>query len=89
MAYAERYSEVLAQKLAKLNKKDPASFERVERKIKEVLEHPEHEYKNLRHDMSDFKRVHIGHFVLTFRVDHKNKIVWFDDYDHHDNIYKR
>ena len=26
-------------------------------------------YKNLRHDLKEFKRVHIGHFVLSFKVD--------------------
>jgi YafQ family addiction module toxin component len=87
MAYEDRYSEDLTRKLAKLNKKDPASYDRIDKKIKEILKNPQHEYKNLRHDMSDFKRVQVGHFVLTFRVDHKNEIVWFDDFDHHDNIY--
>lgn len=38
--------------------------------------------------MKDRKRVHIGHFVLTFIIDHPNKVVSFEDYDHHDKIYK-
>ena len=45
-------------------------------------------YKNLRHDMKDKKRVHVGHFVLVFRfMKSENKII-LDDFDHHDTIYK-
>ncbi|MBU2496516.1 MAG: hypothetical protein KJ767_00455, partial [Nanoarchaeota archaeon] len=49
---------------------------------------PEH-YKNLRHDLRDFKRVQIGHFVLVFRFDRKKELIYFADFDHHDNIYQK
>jgi len=87
--YSGKYSRELTKKLAKLKKKNFARYEKIDKKIKEILEKPKHEYKNLRYDMGGFKRVQIGHFVLIFRVDHQNKIVWFDDYDHHDRIYKK
>ncbi len=32
------------------------------------------------------KRVHIGHSVLIFKV--VGNKVYFDDFDHHDNIYR-
>ncbi len=35
--------------------------------------------------MKNSKRVHIGHFVLVFR--YVGSKVYFDDFDHHDNIY--
>ena len=89
MTYSDRYSDLLAEKLAKLNKRDPIAHDRIRKKIQGILENPTHEYKNLRYDMSDFKRVHIGHFVLVFIVDHQNKMVWFYDYDHHDKVYER
>ena len=45
-------------------------------------------YKNLRHDLSDFKRVHIDKsFVLTFKVDLANNFILFYDFDHHDKVY--
>ena len=44
-------------------------------------------HKFLAHDMKGLNRVHIGHFVLVFKVDHQNKIVSFEDYGHHDLIY--
>jgi len=39
--------------------------------------------------MKDSKRVHLGHFVLVFQFDKKNNKIKFDDFDHHDNIYKK
>ena len=85
--YLDRYSEEITRKLSKIKKRELQQYERIGKKIKEILENPNHEYKNLRYDMSEFKRVHIGHFGLIFRIGHKNKSIFFDDYDHHDNIY--
>ncbi len=50
----------------------------------ENIEH----YKNLRYDMKDKKRVHIGHFVLVFKFIKDKNNAEFIDFDHHDNIYK-
>ena len=45
-------------------------------------------YKTLRHDLSDYKRVHIDkNFVLVFQVDISNNFILFVDFDHHDKIY--
>ena len=45
-------------------------------------------YKNLRYGLKDKKRVHVGNFVLVFKlVKEENKII-FLDFDHHDNIYR-
>ena len=53
-----------------------------------ILEDPTNSYKFLAYDMKGINRVQLGHFVLVFVVDHKNKVVSFEDYDHHDKIYK-
>jgi len=80
----------LDKKLIKLSKKDKSGYEAVMNKIDEVLSSGEIEhYKNLRYDMKDYKRVHIGHFVLIFIYDKANDFVSFEDYDHHDKVYKR
>jgi len=79
----------LDKKLIKLSKKDKTSYEAVINKIQEILYSPDVEhYKNLRYDMKDSKRVHIGHFVLVFSYDKSKDFVSFEDYDHHDNIYE-
>lgn len=85
--YIDAYSEDITRKLSKLKKKNPKHYEIVRKKMEWVLANPEHRYKDLHYDMRGIKRVHIGHFVLIFTVDHKKKIVSFEDYDHHDNIY--
>ena len=76
--------------LRKLSKKDKAAYEAVMKKIEEILNsgNIEH-YKNLQHNMKESKRVHIGHFVLIFSYDKTRDFVSFEDYDPHDNVYKR
>jgi mRNA-degrading endonuclease RelE of RelBE toxin-antitoxin system len=83
-------SEHLQDKLRKLSKKDKALYEQVIKKIEEVLscESIDH-YKNLKHDLSDSKRVHIGHFVLIFRFEESSSTLFFDELEHHDNAYKK
>ena len=75
--------------LNKLSKKDKNLYEQLIKKINEIVNSLDIEhYKNLRYDMKDKKRVHIGHFVLAFKyIKEENKII-FLDFDHHDNIYK-
>ena len=74
--------------LNKLSRKDRQLYEQVLKKVEEVINSFDAEhYKNLRYDMKDRKRAHIGHFVLVFKfIKQENKII-FVDFDHHDNIY--
>lgn len=77
----------------KLAKKDKKRAEIINKKIKQIVNSNsisiEH-YKNLRHGLKDFKRVHIdSSFVLVFKADIKNNFILFVDFDHHDKIYKK
>lgn len=75
--------------LKKLFKKNKLLYEQIIKKIEEVVESYDIEhYKNLRYDMKDSKRVHIGHFVLIFSYDKKTDFISFEYFDHHDKIYK-
>ena len=87
--YNFHVSENLQKILKKLSKKDKDLYNQVLKKIDEIIhsENVKH-YKNLRHNMKDTKRVHIGPFVLVFQYKKVEKLVIFDDLDHHDNIYK-
>ena len=79
----------LDKKLVKLSKKDKKAYEAVMKKIDEILNSSDVEhYKNLRYNMKDSRRVHVGHFVLVFSYDKSKDFVSFEDYDHHDNIYR-
>ena len=82
-------SEHLERKLKKLSKKDRDIYNQVLKKI-DVIIHTEKidRFKNLRHDKKDIKRVHIGSFVLIFQYRKKENVIFFDDFDHHDTIYK-
>ena len=83
-------SEKLQGILKKLSKKDRQAYDRILAKIDEIVNSYDIEhYKNLRYNMKDSKRVHIGHFVLVFQFDKKNAEINFDDFDHHDNIYEK
>lgn len=76
--------------LNKLFKKDKASYEQVMNKIEEIINSSDVEhYKNLRYDLSDKKRVQIGHFVLVFSFIKSENKIKFLDFDHHDVIYKK
>ena len=88
--YQFRISEYLQNILKKLSKKDKQLHERVLAKISEVINSFDIEhYKNLRFNMKDSKRAHIGHFVLVFQYDKNKNEINFDDFDHHDNIYSK
>ena len=88
--YSYEIKPSLQRILNKLSKKDKTLYEQVLKKIEEIINafDVEH-YKNLRYDLKDLKRAHIGHFVLVFSFNKLNNVVSFVDFDHHDNIYKR
>ena len=86
--YRDLYSREITKKLAKLRKKDPNHYSKIMKKIDAILENPSHGYKFLHHSMKGVNRVQIGHFVLSFVIDKKDKTISFEDYDHHDNIYR-
>lgn len=83
-------SKELDRILDKLQKRDKKLYENVLGKIEEVFTNANVEhYKNLRYTLKEFKRVHVGNFVLVFKYDKQNDIIYFTDFDHHDNIYKK
>jgi YafQ family addiction module toxin component len=89
MNYSDLYSDELTKKVKKIKVKNRALFNAIIKKIDEILENPER-FKPLRHDLKGFHRVHImKSFVLIFKIDDENKIVKFEDFDHHDKIYKK
>lgn len=72
----------------KLYKKDTKQLQIINQKIKKLRLNPYHKYKFLREPLQTFNRVHIGPFVLIFKINHRDKIVEIFYYDHHDEIYK-
>ena len=93
MPFDYALSDKLKGIVEKLRKRDPGRTEILYKKIKQITNSDEfsiEHFKNLCHDSSDQKRVHIDKsFVLTFKYDKGKKFILFLDFDHHDNIYKR
>ncbi|MFH1916955.1 MAG: type II toxin-antitoxin system RelE/ParE family toxin [Nanoarchaeota archaeon] len=76
--------------LHKLSKKDRTMYERVLKKIEEIIMSDDIDhYKNLRYDMKDKKRVHVGHCVLVFSFQKDTDLISFLDFGHHDEMYAR
>ncbi|HIH32035.1 TPA: hypothetical protein HA235_04980 [Candidatus Woesearchaeota archaeon] len=80
----------LKEILSKLSKKDKLMYERVLNKIEEIININDIEhYKNLRYDLKNKKRVHLGHFVLVFTYNKEVDAISFVDFGHHDEVYER
>ena len=92
MVFTFDLSDNLREVMEKLSKKDRRRTELIYKKIKQIIESSDEgieHYKNLRRDLSDYKRVHIDKsFVLIFRVFKQEKHILFERFDHHDKIYK-
>jgi len=86
--YRYKIQPSLQRILEKLYKKDNFTRERILKKIQEIIssENVEH-YKNLKKPLQHLKRVHIKEKVLVFKFDKTNKLISFEDFDHHDKIY--
>ena len=81
----------LKKKLYIVYKKDPRRYKILMKKIEEIIasDNIDH-YKNLRRPLQNFKRVHINaHFVLVFKYEKNEDVIYFYDFDHHDKIYKK
>lgn len=93
MAFSFELSEELKQEFAILARRDKKIMEIINKKVKEIIscneETIEH-YKNLKHELKEFKRVHIRKsFVLMFKVFKQEKLILFYRFRHHDDVYKK
>lgn len=79
--YQSEFTVEFLKILKKLKSKDKALFKRLELKIEDILEKPEH-YKPLRNELKGLRRAHIGHFVVIFHI--KGTTVIFISFKHHD-----
>jgi len=89
MSFKIVISGELTKNLNVLKQKDKTTYLILKKKILQIadcnkssIEH----FKNLRGNLKIYKRVHIGSFVLIFRV--VDNTIIFEEFDHHDNIYK-
>ncbi|HNV00805.1 MAG TPA: hypothetical protein PKK60_00055 [archaeon] len=92
MVFAFERSDELKNTLEKINKKHKLLYEATLKKMGEVISRDSQTidyYKNLRHDLSDYKRVHVlKHYVLFFKVNKEKNLIYFQKLRHHDEAYK-
>lgn len=72
--------------LEKMSKKDKPGLNKIEDQVYKIISNP-FVGKPLRNVMKNYRRVHIGSFVLVYKIE--NEQITFADYDHHDRIYKK
>jgi len=84
--YEAVFSDEFKKQLKKLKKKDKSMYERLQKKIKQILLEPVY-LKYLKNILKEEQRVQLGPFVLRFSSK-KNK-VYFITFKHHDIAYKK
>jgi mRNA-degrading endonuclease RelE of RelBE toxin-antitoxin system len=93
LVFSFDFEKDLKEKIKKLSKKNPKQIFILKKKINQIINSDEitiKHYKNLKHNLSDKKRVHIDkHFVLTFKYFKDKNFILFVDFDHHNKIYKK
>lgn len=72
--------------LRSLKRKKQDLFRELEKRLRKILEEPTLG-KPLRNVLGGYRRVHIGSFVLIYKL-YQNEIRLLD-FDHHDRIYKK
>ena len=85
MPYSAVFSKEIQHIFKKLRKKDRANYSRLQQTVYKILENPE-AGKPLRYDLKNFRRIHVGSFVLLYEV--RDEAIFFADYQHHDTVYK-
>ncbi len=84
MDYTVEFSTQFEKSMKKLKKKDKELFTRIQKKLKDIVRHPER-YKTLKNVLAGYKRIHFGPFVLIFKIE--DKTVRIISLDHHDKSY--
>jgi len=90
MSFSFEISKELRIILGKLERKDKNLSIAVNKKIKQIIACDEtsiQHFKNLKGELSDYKRVQVGSFVLVFQV--KGDTIIFRRFVHHDNAYRK
>ena len=85
-------SDGLEREMGNLLKKDRKTLIMLGKKINEVASRDSSTidfYKNLNAPLNEYKRVHVSHFVLLFKVYKERNFIFFKSFCHHDEAYWR
>jgi YafQ family addiction module toxin component len=84
--YSLEIEEEVSKTIRKLLKKDRAQLEAINKKIIQIQSDP-YQFKPLRYPLNGLRRVHIGSFVLIYRVIENPATVQIIKCTHHDEAY--
>lgn len=82
--YIIEFSAEFEGSFIKLKRKDLVMFERIQKKLIELVRNPEH-YKPLQNVLAGYNRIQLGSFVLIYKIE--GNIVRIISLDHHDRAY--
>jgi len=86
MTYELLISPTFEKDTKSIIKKDPVLSGRIQKAVVSILENPECG-KPLRNVLKGRRRVHIGHFVLIYKIDDTNNTITLLRFTHHDKAY--
>ena len=87
-SYSQDIDEELVSRLKRLAKRDKKLYAAVQKKMAQIAENP-YLGKPLRGLLKGKRRVHVGHFVLIYRIDEEEHRVILLEFAHHDEAYKQ
>lgn len=84
MEFTVQKTKQFEKSMKKLKKKDKVLFQRIQKKIVEIIKNPiRHKY--LRNVLAGYSRIQFGPFVLIFKIN--GSTIKFISLDHHDRAY--
>ncbi len=86
MTYNLKIEEKVQDVLEKLAKKDKIQTIAAWKKIKQILENPQ-AFKPMRNKLKGLWEVHVGSFVLFYKINESTKTVEIYRYAHHDDAF--
>lgn len=86
MTYQVIADPPVQKRLGKIFKTDRKTYEQLKKKLVELGQNPEIG-KPLRNVLKNRRRLHIGSFVLIYKIDNENKIIKLLEFDHHAKAY--
>lgn len=86
MTYQVIAEPQVQKRIKKIFKKDRNTYENLKKKLVKLGQNPEIG-KPLRNVLKNKMRLHIGSYVLIYKIDKEKKIIKLLEFDHHDNVY--
>ena len=89
MSFKYIFSDELETNIRKIARRDKVLAFAIRKKVSQIVSLDEtaiQHFKNLRGDWKNYKRVHVGSFVLMFKVE--GNLTVFDRLLHHDEAYR-